>query len=636
MRTEYPIADYALIGNCETAALINSEGRIDWLCLPAFDGPSFFGALLDRVKGGEFSLRPADTESGRVERRYLEDSAMLETRFISEGAVVRLLDFFVIARQSKAAFYDFTSLEPTRKLVRLVDLECGARATLECRIVARPDYGRRAAEWHPVEGGFACAEVSLFTNAELSQKGDDLVGTVPLTPGARVHFVLDYAEERTAPDPSALRAWERVTAAFWREWNLFNYYRGPHQRVVRRSAVTLKLLTHAPSGAFVAAPTTSLPEIPGGEANWDYRFTWLRDTALFINTLFRTGYSGEAKAFFEFLCRTCGDAAETEPLPVLLPLRAETVSEEETLAHLDGYGGARPVRVGNRARGQFQLDVYGDLLQSLAFWTHTGGKLDRRKRQLAMRAIEVVRRSWREPDNGIWEEPERRQTSYGKVSAWLAVQRARDLGLIEPATADALAAEIRERVEHSMDGWLPANLDEGDGLDAVALLAYTRGFLEHETGRMTREKIEKTLFEDGWVYRSRAHRGRGEGAFVLCTFWLIEHLIREGETDRAEQLLDRAIAAASPLGLFAEEIVPESGAFLGNFPQAYSHLGLISAILNMDAARRDASFARLPEHEKFKRGVGRTVGVRAVLAGFWRVPRTLKLLFASRSRWRRR
>lgn len=298
---DYPIRKYGLIGNCETAALLNSDGGIDWLCLPAFDGPSFFGALLDREKGGEFSIRPAG--EFRIEQAYSGETAILETRFISEHSTVLLTDFFVIARKKNARFYDYTSLHPTRKLVRLLRIERGDQAMLDVRVAARPDYARAQAEWRAVAGGFASREASLFSNLPLVQCDGDLACRAVLEAGKSYFAVLDYADARTEPSLDQVQAWLETTKAFWNEWNLFNYYRGAHEKVVRRSAVTLKLLTYAPTGAFVAAPTTSLPEKPGGESNWDYRYTWVRDTALFINTLFCIGYSGEAKAFFQFVCK---------------------------------------------------------------------------------------------------------------------------------------------------------------------------------------------------------------------------------------------------------------------------------------------------------------------------------------------
>ncbi len=627
-----------MIGDCETAALVNSDGGIDWLCLPAFDGPSFFAALLDREKGGEFSIRPAG--EFRIEQTYAGDTAILETRFISEHSTVLLTDFFVIARKRNARFYDYTSLHPTRKLVRLLRIERGDQAMLDVRVAARPGYAREQAEWRPVAGGFASREAGLFSNLPLAQRDGDLVCRAVLEAGKSYFAVLDYADARTQPSIDQVQAWLATTKAFWNEWNLFNYYRGAHESVVRRSAVTLKLLTYAPTGAFVAAPTTSLPEKPGGESNWDYRYTWIRDTALFINTLFRIGYSGEAKAFFQFVCKEHDRGENSDgKLPVLLPIREDTPTDETQLDHLSGYAGSRPVRIGNRAPGQLQLDNYGHILKSLFYWKHTGGKLSNEMRQIGERAVAELRRSWSEPDNGIWEPVERKQHTYSKVTAWLAFARAADLDLIDRYEAERLCGEIRDEVlrcgtfERDGETWL-ADIFGGDRVDCTAFLTFTEGFLDDALARSTRHRIEQQLAEEPWIYRSETHRATGEGAFLLCSFWWIGQLIREGDLPRAEKLLNQIIEAASPLGLYSEEVDPNSAEFLGNFPQAFSHLGLISAILDLQRAKRDRRFAKLPDHEKFRKSVGATIGLRGLLAGFFRVPRTIRLLFRTRSKWR--
>lgn len=639
---EFPIKDYALIGNCETAALVNPDGGIDWLCLPAFDGPSFFGALLDRQHGGQFSIHPA--EPSRVERRYLEDTAILETRFVTDRGTIRLTDFFVVARQPRSRFYDFALLERTCKLVRLLELEDGTDAVVEIQAAPRPEYAKRRAAWRKVDGGFDCPEAALFSNLPLVEAGGDIGGTFTLEAGKPCFLVLDSAEIRRCPDAAAVARWLEITTAFWREWGLFNYYRGPHQGIIRRSAVTLKLLTYAPSGAIVAAPTTSLPERAGGDLNWDYRFTWVRDTALFINALFRLGYSGEAKAYFDFITGTDGarrseDDRAGADLPVLLPVREGTPVAEETLDHLAGYLGSRPVRRGNGAEDQLQIDNYGHFLQSLFFWTHTGGAIAKARRDMAAGAVEAVSQRWAEPDNGIWEARERRQRTYSKVSAWLALRRAADLGLIGLEEAESRCAGIHADVmAHGVSArggrQYLAEQYGGSEIDATALLGFTTGFLPAPLAISTREEIEARLGVGPWLYRSDTHRASGEGAFVLCSFWRVGQLIREGNLERAESLLNDIIAAASPLGLFSEEIDPVSGAFLGNFPQAFSHLGLIASVLDLEQAKAEPGFAQRPDHEKFQRGVGRTIGVRGVIAGFWRAPQTFRLLLFSRSRWR--
>jgi len=638
-----PIRDYALIGNCETAALINPNGGIDWLCLPAFDAGSFFGALVDEKKGGSFSLQPS--APFRVEREYLDDSAILQTRFITDRGVVKLTDFFVIARKSNARFYDFTTLHPTRRLVRLVELEKGNGVEMEMRISARPDYARQQPEWRPSgSSAYVTDKATLFSNATLRPEGDDLLGEFVATPGERFFAVLDYNDGRAAPDQKMIDGWLRVTTAFWREWNLFNYYRGPHERMVRRSAVTLKLLTYAGTGGFVAAPTTSLPEQPGGKANWDYRFCWVRDTALFIQTLFGLGYSGEASAFLDFAVgkwmERCegNDADKNAPtVDVMYPVCDAPIPPDTKLKHLAGYGGAKPVRMGNRAQEQFQLDNYGHLLQSLFFFMQTGGKIDASKRKMLKRLTEEAAHSWREDDNGIWEGPEKHPFTYGKVMCWAGLERARELlgdddGELEKVCAD-IRREVLERglMTIGTRQVLSAKLDE-PSLDASTLSAFTVGFLDEHVAKLTRESIEEGLAHGALMHRNDEMAGK-EGAFLICTFWWINHLIREGHLRRAEELLERIVERASPLGLYSEEIDPKTGEFLGNFPQAFSHLGLIQSLLNLEGAKKRPGFYALPDHEKFTRSVGSTIGWKGVIAGFFRVPKTGVLFFSSASKW---
>ena len=639
-----PIKDYALIGNCETAALINPKGDIDWLCLPTFDSGSLFAALLDEEKAGKFVLRP--TKPFRVERSYLDDSAVLETRFITASGVVRLTDFFVVARKQNARFYDFTSLHPTRKLVRLVEWESGEPTAMDLSVRARPDYARKTANWRSLaDGGFVIHETTFFTNAEMSRNERDLTGIFSVARDRPLFAVLDYSEKPRFPRLATIREWLAVTTAFWHEWNLFNYYRGPHQKMVRRSAVTLKLLTYASSGGFVAAPTTSLPEQLGGDLNWDYRFTWARDTALFIQTLFGLGYSGEATAFLNFAVekwmernKLLGAQSEVPTAEVMYPVCEWPIPPETALGHLAGYGNSKPVRIGNRAKEQFQLDNYGHLLQSLFYFQHTGGKIDGKKREMLVRLTEETVRFWRKADNGIWEGAEQEQYTYGKVMCWVALQRARDLLGDKNGELEKTCAEIRrdvlERGLASENGQqiLSAKLDE-TFLDASTFLTFTTGFLDEHVAQLTRAALERGLAREPLIFRDETKPGK-EGAFLICSFWWIDHLIREGHLKRAEEMLEKVAALASPLGLFAEEIDPETGAFLGNFPQAFSHLGFIQTVLNLQGAKKMRGFYRLPDHEKFKRSVGSTIGLKGVAAGLFRVPKTAKLFTSNASKWR--
>ncbi len=637
-----PIRDYAIIGNCETAALINPDGGIDWLCLPAFDAAPVFNRLLDDEKGGDFTICP--NEKFEVARCYLENSAIFETKFSTRTGVVRLTDFFVIARATKARFYDFTTLHETSKLVRLVEWESGAPVEMEMRVRARPDYARKLARWREQSAtAFALDEATLFTNTPMTESDGDLSASFRVERDRPFFAVLDYTSARPLPDIEKIRRWLRITASFWREWNLFNYYRGPHEKMVRRSAVTLKLLTYARTGGFVAAPTTSLPEQIGGEANWDYRFTWLRDTALFIQTLFGLGYSGEAKAFLDFAVKQwikrSEKAEENAPtIGVLYPVCDVPIPPETTLDQLAGFADSKPVRMGNAAEDQFQLDNYGHVLQSFFFFRHTGGKIDAERREMLERLTEEAVRSWRKEDNGIWEERDTSQFTYGKIMCWVALKRARVLLGDKEGKLGKICAEIQREVhdrallEDNGRKQLSAKFDE-PALDASTMLAFTTGFLDEHIATVTRHGLEQKLARGPLLYRSEEKVGK-EGAFLICSFWWINHLIREGHLARAEELLERMIKLASPLGLYSEEIDPETGEFLGNFPQAFSHLGLIQSVLTLESAKKKRDFYALSDDEKFQLSVGSTIGLKGVIAGFLRVPKTGLLFISKASKWR--
>jgi len=596
---EYAIKDYSLIGNCETAALINPDGGIDWMCLPAFDGPSIFGALLDRGKGGEFYIRPAIPF--RSERSYLADTAIFVTRFITDRGTLELKDFFVIAREKGARFYDFTALYPTRKLVRTFTLIAGDEIPIEIAIKARPDYGRKKMNWQQTRHGYILDEAAFYSDLPLEQKGDDVFVSLSLKRGSRHHVVCDYGEENSAPKPAQVESWYQVTESFWKEWNLFNYYRGPYQAMVRRSAVTLKLLTYAPTGAFVAAPTTSLPETFGSEQNWDYRYVWVRDTSLFIDAFFRLGYSGEAQAFFKFMARRCTlereqfidkEKRNETSIKVLYGIRPESVTEEKYLDHFTGYRNSKPVRIGNRAADQFQIDNYGHLLQAMYYFKCTGGKFTPHMQELAEDMVRDVLNHWQEKDNGIWEMPAKRNYTYGKQMAWMALRRAVDMELLPNAELDKVSRKIKDQIMQkgikTADGgpYLSESYESPD-VDAAGLLAFTSGLISEDLARTTREQIERHLAVGPFLYRNQEQRHHWkEGAFLLCSFWYVNHLIKEDRLEQAEEALKKIMDRASPFGLFAEEIDPETGEFIGNFPQGFSHLGLIKTILNLEDAKK--------------------------------------------------
>ena len=543
-----PIKDYALIGNCETAALVNARGGIDWLCMPVFDSPALFAALLDDQKGGSFVVRP--TIPFQVEREYHEDSAILVTRFVTGQGTVALTDFFVTARSRDTGPLDFTRLHSTRKLVRLVEWEKGSAVPMEVLVEARPSFARGQPNWREaVGGGFESEEATLFSNTPLEMRGSDLYAQFAPASAGPVFFVLDYTIVRRQPDVATVAGWLRVTQAFWHEWNLFNTYRGPHAGIVRRSAVTLKLLTYAPTGAFVAAPTSSLPEGVGGELNWDYRYTWLRDSMLFSQTLFGLGYSGEAQKFFEFLVRCwrkkveqIGDDLSQPSLDVFYPIDGNLPPpDEQTLGGLAGYGGSQPVRVGNRAIRQFQLDNYGYVMQSFYFFQQTGAKLDADTRKMLRRLTDEVLRFWEQPDNGVWEETEARQFTYGKVMCWLALQRARDLLGDPDGSLEKTCAAIHERIfqrgvrrnEHGE--YLTVDFDR-DVVDASEFLIIPSGILPPALARSTRLR-DRTPAGGGSVALPFGRQQR-EGRSVSHLQLLVDQPSHAGKSHRARAGID--------------------------------------------------------------------------------------------------
>lgn len=637
---EKPIADFALIGNCETAALINGEGVVEWMCTPAFDGPSIFGSLLDQTRGGRFLIQPVTYD--RVERAYVGETAILRTLFHTATGRLELIDFFVTARKPGSHFYDYSDLYPTRRLVRRFRALDGP-VPVRVLVAARLDYGRALPEWKAVEntqGTWTIPCAHVHASLPLKEGQGDLSGEVVCRPEGPGHVVYNYTGEAQEPTAEEIDTWQTVTNAFWEEWDRFNYYGGEWRDLVHRSAVTLKLLTYSPTGGFVAAPTTSLPERVGGPDNWDYRFNWIRDTSLFINTLFRIGYSGEAQNFYQFVTDKLLANFEEQGGPrigVLQAIRPETEIEEEFLEHLSGYRGSRPVRIGNRAGWQFQADNYAYMLQSLCHFRMVGGTLSEREWSLVDQLIIGVQHYWKVPDNGIWEMPTEASFTYGKLMCWLGLQHACMLRPEREQELQKLAAEIQGTVmaralRQGPDGPYLASTFEDDSVDASLLLALPNGFVSREIGTNTRKKIEADLAIGPWVYRNVFKRQR-EGVFLLASFWLVNHYISEGDLKQARRLLEQILAAISPLGFFAEELDPSTGEFLGNFPQAFSHLGLISAVLNLTHAEKDPDFFRKTDSEKFFSSVGATVGWKGVVAGFLRVPDTAKVFWSNAAVW---
>jgi GH15 family glucan-1,4-alpha-glucosidase len=606
-----PIEDYGLIGDCHSAALVGSRGSLDWLCLPRFDSPSVFARILDLERGGSWSIHP--TARFRAEHRYLRNTNVLETVFTGERGKVRLLDFMPVP----AGTTEGTS-ESSHAIVRIVEVVEG-EAEVESVCSPRPEYGQRPPDLDVRGSKAAFCDYALTGPGDwkVDEAGGTLSCRIALRAGESAGFVLrHYAPGGVSVVPVGdPRAALQKTVDFWRSWADRCTYRGPYRDAVVRSALALKLLTYAPTGAIVAAPTTSLPEEVGGERNWDYRFTWIRDASFTLYALLLAGYAEEDDAFFSWIVRNV--ELEEKGVRILYPVSPAGELAERRLDHLEGYRGSRPVRVGNAAANQVQLDVYGEVLDALYFASEAAGfdpaPVWGRFRPL----VDWVAENWRRPGSGIWEvRGGLRNFVYGKVMMWVALDRG-----VKLAEGNDLAGDTghwrRERDELRAEvfkkGWSERlgafkQSYEDDNLDASNLMMPIVGFLDGDDPRMlsTIDATLDRLVVDGLCHRYiEAPEGLpgSEGAFVLCTFWLVDALILAGRGQEAKGLFERMLERASPLGLFAEEIDPATGGHLGNFPQALSHIGLISAAVSLAHAGEEGA-VRSEHAEGTKTGGG--------------------------------
>ena len=598
-----PIEDYGLIGNCYTAALISSRGSLDWLCMPCFDSSSIFASILDIERGGSWSIHP--TASCRSEHRYLEYTNVLETIFVCDDGRVRLLDFMPVSSEVAGG-----TVTPPIAVIRIIEGLDG-EVEIESLCQPRPGYGLSfpTFEAQGTRVAFDRYTVTGPDDWRVDETGGTVSCRITVSPGERLAFILSHEGDSRFPsalieDPHDLL---RETIDFWRTWSVGSCtYRGLYYDRVIRSALTLKLLNFAPTGAIVAAPTTSLPEVIGGERNWDYRYTWIRDASFTLYALLLAGYVVEDYAFFEWIVRTV--EVEETGIKILYPISTEGQVSEKTLDHLEGYRGSRPVRIGNGAVDQVQLDVYGEVLDALHFACKAGGYDPAPLWDDFRPLVEWISENWNQPGNGIWEvRGGLRDFVYGKVLAWVALDRG-----IKLAEAKGLAGDTdhwrRERDRIRADvlekGWSERlgafkQSYQDERLDAANLLLPIVGFIDGDDPRMlsTLDATLDQLVVDGLCYRyldaPEGLSGR-EGAFVLCTFWLIDALILAGRAQQAKQLFERTLERATPLGLYAEEIEPASGTHLGNFPQAFSHIGVINAAVSL--ARVSQRGTVRPEH----------------------------------------
>jgi alpha,alpha-trehalase len=603
--TSQPISDYGLLSDCNTAALVDRAGTIDWLCLPRFDSAAVFARLLD-PDAGHWSIRPVEPFTST--RSYLPGTLALETIFTTPEGVVSLTDAIVFAKGQRGHELGF---DAPHELVRLVRGMSG-HVKFALELAPRPEYGLvrpfvRATE-HGARTFGGRNEVALTAGVPVELGDATLRATFSVGAGQQVGFALRWippeavAGDATPPEHVASRIDD--TAEAWRSWEAeHDIYEGPHRDLVRMGTRVLKGLTYRPTGATVAAPSTSLPESVGGERNWDYRYAWIRDASLTLEALYVGACSDEAQDFVSFITRSAGTGMS---LQIMYGIAGEHDLSERELAHLRGWRDSAPVRVGNGAWNQTQLDVYGELLNTLYLYREELGELRPEIQRFAAELAEAAARRWNERGSGIWEmrgEPLHHLSS--KVFCWVALDRAIKLApkLGVHARADAWAKQrdlVREAVLER--GWSEkrrayAMAFGSDELDASALLMPLVGFLRADDPRMrsTIDVIARELTRDGLVLRYTSKEGmntdglRGEeGTFVICSFWLVSCLALAGELERAEALFDQLVGYANDLGLLAEEVDAASGELLGNFPQAFSHIGLITAAWRIDMARREA------------------------------------------------
>jgi alpha,alpha-trehalase len=603
-----PIADYGLLADCTSAALVDRDGSIDWLCMPHYDSPAVFARILD-PNAGHWSIAPvAGCTSAR---RYLPGTLVIETTFTTATGTVRLIDAMAFAPGQRG--HDLGRGAP-HEVLRLVEGVSG-EVELEMELAPRPEYGlvvplfRMEGDGGRTFGGPNQIAVSAGVPATIAdatmRAGFNVRG------GERVGFGLHWAPaegerpEACPPDRIAARIEDAVDG--WRSWEAeHDIYDGPHKELVRFSSRVLKGLTFRPTGAIVAAPTTSLPEGVGGERNWDYRFSWIRDSSLTIEALYIGACSDEAEEFLSFMTSSAGGRASEGSLQIMYGIRGEHDLSERELPHLRGWRDSRPVRVGNGAWNQTQLDVYGELLSALHLYHERLGELHPEIQAFVADLADTAARRWREKDAGIWEmrgEPRHHLSS--KVLCWTALDRAVKLAPVlgDHAKAGEWAAE-RDRIREAIltRGWSEAKQAyaqsfDSDELDAAALLMAIYGFLPATDERMrsTIDAVARELTDDGMVLRYRNEEGLNadgltgeEGTFAICTFWLVIALAQAGEVGRAEALFDQLVGYANDLGLLGEEIDTATSEQLGNYPQAYSHIGFITAAWEIDQAKARA------------------------------------------------
>jgi GH15 family glucan-1,4-alpha-glucosidase len=615
----YPlIADHGLIGNLQTAALVSTDGTIDWFCAPRFDSPSIFGSLLDHDRGGHLRVRPT-VEVFNREQLYYPDTAILVTRFLTEAGVGEVIDFMPIASTTVAS--------DRQRLVRMLRCVRG-EMTFTVDIAPRFDYGREPHETHVSEDGvvFQGARTAMSLNivrepedarlARVQQSSaGDLKLELPLQAGEMRGMVLEIGEPRPMRVVRVAEAWQLFndTVRFWRSWLGQSTYEGRWRETLQRSAITLKLMTYAPSGGIVAAPTAALPEQIGGERNWDYRYTWVRDASFSVYALLGLGFTEEAAGLGRWLAERVRKPVGGEGGPLNIMYRVDGSSDliEEILPDWEGYRGSSPVRIGNGAADQLQLDIYGEAIDSLYFGDQHGLEAGHRGWRHICDILNWLIDNWNQPEEGIWETRGGQQDfTYGRLMSWVAFDRCIRLADRHgrPAPLDRWRAERDEIYDQIMDaGWSEERKafvqhSKTKVLDSSLLRMSSVGFISPKDPMWlsTLDAMDRELVTDSLVYRYDPEASpdglRGsEGTFSLCTFMYVDSLARAGQLEKARNTFEKMLTYANHLGLFSEEIAL-TGEQIGNFPQAFTHLALIDAAitLNRELDRRERRGASTP------------------------------------------
>jgi GH15 family glucan-1,4-alpha-glucosidase len=597
------IGDYGLIGDCRSIALVGCDGSIDWCCLPRFDSPSIFARVLDDARGGYWEIQPVGPYSCRQE--YQGKTNILTTIFQTPEGLALVTDFM------PADEHDIHRHARPHRHPRIVRMVTGlsGRVRFHNHIEVRPDYARTRQPMRPERGLYHgdAGPYHFCLSASIPIRAASQEFTVH--PGETISFGLACNHKglcgRPLSDIEDARRLHRETQQFWWKWIGQCTYTGPYSEQVWRSALALKLLIYAPTGAIVAAPTTSLPEWIGAERNWDYRFTWVRDASFTLYALFQLGFRAEAADFMHWVMHL----PVSRGLKILYNLDGKSGGSEEELRHLEGYRRSQPVRIGNGAAEQLQLDVYGELLDTVFIWVINGGQVEPRLWRELSAIVDFACKRWEERDAGLWEvRGEYLHFTYSKVMCWVAVDRGLRIAsrLNLPANTEyweRSRTEIHASVlRHGFSRRLEAFTQSygSDDLDASALRLIQLGFLPNGDRRLrsTIDAVDAGLSVGPLVYRYKAEDtddgfSSPEGSFVICAFWLADALALVGDLEQAERRFERLLAFASPLALLSEEVDPTTGALLGNYPQAFSHLALISAAVNIER-RRQGTLIRNP------------------------------------------